>query len=600
MNNATDDSTVTTTASSSFVQVGHGGGGQPLSLSIHPRHDVIGLDALDPQTTTTATSTTRNHPRDGNRSKEKYTTVHLCASIQAPELADEAERAAVDICVAADVSGSMQQGHKMAHLRETLQKFVRVLGPQDRWGLITFAQDARIDLPLQHMTNRHKETCLQVIGKLTTRGCTNISAALGLAAQEMRAVEESSSPNAVRSIFLLTDGHANEGICDAAGLTQLCRNCLAPSAAAAAAPPSEIQIESSRRGFMGWHLRSRTATPSSAPTADSYPSSPVADPAPPVPQVPIVQDSKALIPITLHTFGYGADHNAGLLQEMAKATEGGSYYFVEDDKSVSMAFGDALGGVVSVVAQNALVQLQVPPAAAALGVQIVKVHHDQVIARKNGSYYTVTLGDFYAEESRDVVLSVKLAVPNKATTNNTPIPHVTAKVLYTDTLHRRPVQSATMTASIARPAGPELSPENEHVASQWLRVYSVEQMAAAEAHAGSSNFAAARACLNSVGAAYYLQSPAVQARRDSSCVYQTSVAMMDDYSMGAANYMAVGSKRAKQALHSHRTQRSTVMTPRSDVPAAAAAAAPDQHNYSASSDAYSTKYKLSWRKTFDS
>uniref|UniRef100_A0A7S3P4B9 VWFA domain-containing protein n=1 Tax=Amphora coffeiformis TaxID=265554 RepID=A0A7S3P4B9_9STRA len=528
-----DDEDTITTAASSFVHVNTasttatGSGGPPLILSMQPRHESVGLDAVD--------STNQN----------KYVVDQICATIRALETQEGQERAAVDILVALDVSGSMD-GDKLALCKNTLELLVRVLQAQDRFGLITYASEARLDLPAQRLTADHKAKCLQSIRKLTTRGCTNISAALGLAAQEMHAVE---SPNPVRSIFLLTDGLANEGICQPAALVQLAQNCLVGDAQLQTNNgDDDVQIELNRRSFMGFGLGSngRTArrrTPS---------------PAPPATQIQFTARSQ--IPITLHTFGYGVDHNETLLQEMSNATEGGSYYFVEDDKSVSTAFGDAIGGIVSVVAQNTVLHLHVPPAAAALGVKICKVHHDQVIARENGSY-TVTVGDFYGEEIRDVVLDVQLATPAEATMDN-PIPHLTAKLCYTDTLQRRPVESAAVTASISRPTGTAFSRENDHVAAQWLRVFSVEQMEQAEALASASNFEAARTSLGLVSAAYHQQSPSVQAHAESTSVYQSSLGMVSEMSTNAVEYRSMGVKRSKQLLVAHKRQRAAPMAPR--------------------------------------
>jgi hypothetical protein len=55
--------------------------------------------------------------------------------------------------------------------------------------------------------------------------------------------------------------------------------------------------------------------------------------------------------VTLHTFGYGSDHDSEILRALSTAG-GGSYYFVEGVDTIRCAFGDCLGGILSVVAQN--------------------------------------------------------------------------------------------------------------------------------------------------------------------------------------------------------------------------------------------------------
>jgi hypothetical protein len=126
------------------------------------------------------------------------------------------------------------------------------------------------------------------------------------------------------------------------------------------------------------------------------------------------------------------------------------------------------------VAQNAVVTIKFCAEASALGMEIVKVYHDQSIERDNGSH-TVTVGDFYAEESRDVLVTVKLA--RSESPNSTPIPHLSVSLSYSDKLQKRPKQTGPIMCSIARPTGSELSDTDTHVTSQWLRVFATEEMA---------------------------------------------------------------------------------------------------------------------------
>ena len=555
-NNNLDDNTITTEASS-FVLVSSDipRDGHPLILSFLARHDTVGLDAVDPST------------------GKKFVTDHVCVNVKASDTTEgeEDDRAAVDIMVALDVSGSMQSGSKIELCKKTLETLVRFLLPQDRFGLVTYASDARIDLPLQRLTPQYKEKCFQTIRNLYTRGCTNISAALGLAAQEMRAVD---SPNPVRSVFLLTDGHANSGIRDMEGLVRLTKNCLTQTSVQQQ-PIENLPIEPRAGTFMGFAIG--TESNSNAETALSS----------------ARFTANPIIPISLHTFGYGKDHNSSLLQEMANATEGGTYYFVEDDKGVSAAFGDAIGGVVSVVAQNAVVTLHIPKNALNMGVAIDKVHHDQVIARENGSY-TVTIGDMYAEETRDIVLTVKLAVPNDEATD-APIPHVTAKLCYTDTLQCSPVETTPVNVNISRPSGTTLSEENNHVAAQWMRVFSLQQMEEAEAYANVNNFTAARASLNVVHNLYQQQTPAVRAHAESASIFHSTTEMINDITLNQADYQSIGSKRTRQTLQSHRKQRASAMTPQATAFPIAGDAAPAKLSHISP---YETKSKKAWRNKF--
>jgi Ca-activated chloride channel homolog len=362
-----------------------------LTLSVTPRHAVVGLDST-------------------------ITSTQVCATLKACEL-DDTKRAPVDIVVALDVSGSMD-GAKLHLCKMTLDLLLRQLTPQDRFGLVSFSDDAVIEIPVRKLTEANKRLAAQTIKQLCTRGCTNLSAAVGLSAQEIVSVE---TPNEVRSILFLTDGLANQGITSPEGIVELTKSCLSTTTNQA--------------------------------------------------------------PIAMHCFGYGSGHNECLLRDMTASSEGGSYYFVENDEQVSSAFGDALGGILSIVAQSAVLTISVP--IQAKGVTILDVHHKNKVKTDNG--WKITIGDFYSEESRDILFSVKLASQNLGE-----IPHVNVVASYTDTIQKTLVQSDTCGCVIARPTGTEVSTPNPYVEVQWLRVYATEGMEEAERLSKIGNLSAAR------------------------------------------------------------------------------------------------------------
>merc|ERR1719359_2775925 len=64
-------------------------------------------------------------------------------------------------------------------------------------------------------------------------------------------------------------------------------------------------------------------------------------------------------PISLFTFGFGADHNESCLRALATGSgAGGLYYYVSTAEDIPNAFADCLGGLTSVVAQNASLSLE--------------------------------------------------------------------------------------------------------------------------------------------------------------------------------------------------------------------------------------------------
>eukprot|EP00555_Chaetoceros_dichaeta_P007178 CAMPEP_0198263904 /NCGR_PEP_ID=MMETSP1447-20131203/13869_1 /TAXON_ID=420782 /ORGANISM="Chaetoceros dichaeta, Strain CCMP1751" /LENGTH=277 /DNA_ID=CAMNT_0043952669 /DNA_START=99 /DNA_END=929 /DNA_ORIENTATION=- len=264
-----------------------------LDLKITPRHNTIGREAQQVET-------------------------HFCATVTAHDLPDDDSiRAPVDIIVALDTSSSMN-GRKLERCKETLTLLLRELSVRDRFGLVTFGSNATIQIPTRKLTKDNKEIAIRKIKGLRSRGGTNLSGGIGLAAQEWQSIE---SPNEVQTIFLLTDGLANRGISDREGVVQLVKGCLASGKGQASA--------------------------------------------------------------AIHCFGYGLDHDREMLRDISQVNEGGTYYFVEKDSDVSSAFGDALGGILSVVAQNALLTFN---ASKEYGICINGIFHDKAIKQEDGSF----------------------------------------------------------------------------------------------------------------------------------------------------------------------------------------------------------------------
>jgi hypothetical protein len=211
------------------------------------------------------------------------------------------------------------------------------------------------------------------------------------------------------------------------------------------------------------------------------------------------------------------------------------------------------------VAQNAVVTIKFCAEASALGMEIVKVYHDQSIERDNGSH-TVTVGDFYAEESRDVLVTVKLA--RSESPNSTPIPHLSVSLSYSDKLQKRPKQTGPIMCSIARPTGSELSDTDTHVTSQWLRVFATEEMAAADVMAQNQDQVGARARIQNIQEKVRLARADVQ----SDGMIQELRETMSAAARGLESvneYTNIGSKHVSHGMRAYKTHRAAASTPSS-------------------------------------
>jgi hypothetical protein len=435
-----------------------------LSTKLTPRYEIVGLESSVKNTEVAATVTARELPED-----------------------DESTRAPVDIVVALDISGSMS-GRKLDLCKETLALLLRELGAQDRFGLVTFENDAQVVISPRKMTKETKENAVAKIKNIRATGCTNLSGGIGLAAQELQAIE---SPHEVRTIFVLTDGHANRGISDKAGIVNLTKGCLGGTG--------------SKRE------------------------------------------------IAIHCFGYGSDHDVEMLGDISKATEGGSYYFVDKDSDVSTAFGDALGGVLSVVAQNVCIKIQVPDESIVKGVTIRNVKHEKATKDMVDGSYKVMLGDFYAEESRDVIIDIDLANENGGLET---VPHLSASLTYLDTINKKLVNNPMVTCSIARPNSDELSKADKHVALQCMRLNTVKVLTDATNFADAGNLSEARKLINKYIALVKEEAKILQATEDP-VVVQTLLELNTTLSglSTQIEYHSFGKGYATKSAHQQSYQR---------------------------------------------
>uniref|UniRef100_A0A6B2KZ73 VWFA domain-containing protein n=1 Tax=Arcella intermedia TaxID=1963864 RepID=A0A6B2KZ73_9EUKA len=105
---------------------------------------------------------------------------------------------------------------------------------------------------------------------------------------------------------------------------------------------------------------------------------------------------------SVFTFGYGNRAKQTLLTEVSNVA-GGSYYFIEKPKEIREAFGDCLGGLLSVYGQKIALKVE-----ACDGVKINKVLGRHKVVRNEGEI-DIFLGDIYSEEVKDILLEVELS-----------------------------------------------------------------------------------------------------------------------------------------------------------------------------------------------
>lgn len=139
--------------------------------------------------------------------------VNIMIELTAPP-AVEVERAPLDVVVVLDRSGSMA-GAPLAAVTAATEQLLRLAGANDRIGVVAFASEVQLILPLTH---HDPVTAGRTVRRIGPGGSTNLSGGW-LKGLEMLAGDV--REGALRRIVVLTDGHANVGISDAEDLSAL-------------------------------------------------------------------------------------------------------------------------------------------------------------------------------------------------------------------------------------------------------------------------------------------------------------------------------------------------------------------------------------------
>ncbi|WP_315817985.1 hypothetical protein [Paraflavitalea speifideaquila] len=103
--------------------------------------------------------------------------------------------------------------------------------------------------------------------------------------------------------------------------------------------------------------------------------------------------------MALSTFGLGADYNEDLLTMLAE-TGRANYYFIDNPDKVPAIFAAELKGLLSVVAQNSLVEITIPE-----GMECVKAYGYPYDIK--GNTVQVRLNDVYARDEKGILFKFR-------------------------------------------------------------------------------------------------------------------------------------------------------------------------------------------------
>ncbi|WP_150238792.1 vWA domain-containing protein [Nocardiopsis quinghaiensis] len=140
--------------------------------------------------------------------------VSVLLDVTAPEREEDAERPPATLQVVLDRSGSMGGGRLDGAVRALLSLVDR-LAPSDNFGLVSFNQQARVEVPSGPLAD--KAEARRRISALRASGGTDLSSGLLRGVQEARRT----SADGGATLLLISDGHANQGVTDHGLLAQV-------------------------------------------------------------------------------------------------------------------------------------------------------------------------------------------------------------------------------------------------------------------------------------------------------------------------------------------------------------------------------------------
>ena len=296
---------------------------------------------------------------------------------------DESKRPAVDIVAVIDRSGSMS-GEKLPLVKKTLLFVVSQLTAADRICLIVYDDTVDLIFNLTSVTAENKPEIESKIEGVQTRGSTNLCGGL-LKGMQVIMSRTGIKPD-VASVLLLTDGLANVGISDTAGILAAMKDPFAHDIKGSAKTASPAKRNSRARSLIsalkGEPKKTDGAEGGMEP-ADLKPASEFTG--------------------TVYTFGFGKDHNASMLKDISQAGNG-VYYFIDTNEKIPESFADCLGGLLSTVGQNISLKVELSNGATI----------SEFVAKKTPTYNAnktsaeVALGDLQSEEQRDILMEIQL------------------------------------------------------------------------------------------------------------------------------------------------------------------------------------------------
>ncbi|KAJ7570370.1 hypothetical protein O6H91_01G117400 [Diphasiastrum complanatum] len=422
---------------------------------------------------------------------------------QSPFLhSSSSSRAPLDLVTVLDVSGSMA-GTKLLLLKRAMAFVIQNLSPADRLSVVAFSSTAKRLFPLRRMGLEGRQQALQAIDALVSTGGTNIAEGLRKGAKVLKDRREH---NPVASIMLLSDGQDTYSM--GAGHFPLLQG-------------HEV-------------VNYRFLVPRS-----------------------LTHDAEhAQIQIPVHTFGFGADHDAATMHSISEVS-GGTFSFIQAEGAVQDAFAQCIGGLLSVVLQD--VQLSMSTHTQSIELKDIQAGSYESSISDLGRSGTIKLGYLYAEEERDILCELKIpALAKPLQSNGSEMQILKVKCTYKDPVSQEICQTIPLELSISRPdhvqqEQPKVSLE---VDRQRNRLHVAQAIVEAKSLADAGDIEGAQRLLHNAKLALQ-KSEAFRAGDQLSKVLETELIEIQVRMANRQMYERLGRAYILSAQSSHFRQRAT-------------------------------------------
>eukprot|EP01117_Protostelium_nocturnum_P006793 TRINITY_DN243_c0_g1_i1.p1 TRINITY_DN243_c0_g1~~TRINITY_DN243_c0_g1_i1.p1 ORF type:complete len:517 (-),score=175.86 TRINITY_DN243_c0_g1_i1:60-1460(-) len=190
---------------------------------------------------------------------------------------------------------------------------------------------------------------------------------------------------------------------------------------------------------------------------------------------------------TVNTFGFGSDHDANMLNELARKGEG-AYFYIKGTSDIGPSFANCLGGLTSVFAQKIKIRAE-----GLNGVTISESFTKYNESKDaNGKWNELEMQDIQSEEQKDIIFKIKVPTTPNPTED---FQAVKFTLTYFNVLSKQ-TEDRTVTLSIKRSEIPDPQTRPVELDIEYNRVAVAKALDEASYKADRGNLTEAKAILN--------------------------------------------------------------------------------------------------------